>query len=257
MGSLTRKDFRLQMLLGLGRMAQVYLARAPSGEEVALKIPKKEVREDPILREAFAREVLLSLRFRHPYLVRGLYGEPYGEGAFLALEYFPEGSLETRLLQGPLPLGEALKALRMVGEALLYLHGQGFLHQDVKPGNIFLQNGAYKLGDLGALRPLTDRSQAYAGSPYYTAPELHLGHPPSPRSDAYSFGVLAYELLTGRRPFQGDSLEALKLAHLLNPPPPTRLPTWLDQGLARLLDKDPKRRWGVGGFLEHLARHTR
>ncbi len=133
MTSLRRKDFRLEMLLGLGQTAQVYLARIPSGEAVALKLPRKEVRRDSRLSERFAREVSFSLSLRHPHLVRGLAGVPFGEEAFLALEYLPEGTLEDRLLKAPLPREEAVKALVEVGEALLFLHRRGLVHQDVKP----------------------------------------------------------------------------------------------------------------------------
>lgn len=83
--NLKRKDFRLLMLLGLGQTAQVYLAEAPSGEKVALKLPRKEVRQDPKLAERFAREVSLSLSLKHPHLVRGLHGVPFGEEAFFGL----------------------------------------------------------------------------------------------------------------------------------------------------------------------------
>lgn len=89
-----------------------------------------------------------------------------------------------------------------MGEALGFLHERGLLHQDVKPSNVFVGQGVYKLGDLGTLRRVDDPSAEYAGSPHYLAPELFLGARPSPASDAYAFGVLAYEVLTGRRPFQ-------------------------------------------------------
>ncbi|MEJ5337335.1 MAG: serine/threonine-protein kinase, partial [Thermus sp.] len=221
MTSPTRKDFRLEMLLGLGQTAQVHLARGPRGERVALKIPKKEVRENPRLSERFAREVNFTLSLQHPHLVQGLWGVPFGEEAFLALEYLEGGTLEERLLQGPLPREEAKKALLQVGEALLFLHEKGFLHQDVKPANVFVGQGVYKLGDLGTLRAREDRNPEYAGSPFYLAPELLLGGLPSEKSEAYSFGVMAYELLTGRRPFRGETLEEIRNAHLLLPPPPT------------------------------------
>jgi serine/threonine protein kinase len=249
---LTRKDFRLLMLLGLGQTAQVYLAEAPGLGQVALKLPKKEVRKDPRLAERFTREVSFSLSLKHPYLVRGLAGVPFGEEAFLALEYFPQGTLEARLLEGRLPLEEAVKALTQVGEALLYLHGKGLLHQDVKPSNVFVGKGIYKLGDLGTLRPIGDRTQEFAGSPHYLAPELFLGNLPSEKSEAYAYGVMAYELLTGKRPFKGESLEELRDAHLFLPPPPTSLPPRLDKALRRLLAKDPKERLGIGEFLEAL-----
>ncbi len=252
MTSLKRKDFRLEMLLGLGQTAQVYLARSPSGEAVALKLPRKEVRRDSRLSERFAREVSFSLSLRHPHLVQGLAGVPFGEEAFLALEYLPGGTLEDRLLRAPLPREEAVKALLEVGEALLFLHRRGLVHQDVKPSNVFLGKGVYKLGDLGTLRALQDRTQEYAGSPHYLAPELFLGASPSPKSDAYSFGVMAYELLTGRRPFRGETLEEIRNAHLFLPPPPTGLPPYLDRALRRLLLKKPEERLGVEEFLKAL-----
>ncbi|MGQ9510491.1 MAG: serine/threonine-protein kinase [Thermaceae bacterium] len=238
------------MLLGLGRTAQVFLAER-EGLEVALKLPRKEVRQDPFLRELFAREVNLSLSLRHPHLVQGLWGIPYGEEAFLALEYFPE-TLETRLEQGPLPFEEAVKALLSVGKALLFLHEKGFLHQDIKPANVFVKEGVYKLGDLGALRPLGERGGKAMGSPHYMAPEVFKGEDPSPLSDAYSFGVMAYELLTGRRPFRGESYEALLEAHLFRPPPPTTLPSQLNRGLRGLLAKEPRERLSLRAFLELL-----
>ncbi|WP_038056374.1 serine/threonine-protein kinase [Thermus amyloliquefaciens] len=252
MTSLKRKDFRLRMLLGLGQTAQVYLAEAPSGETVALKLPRKEVRQDPKLAERFAREVSLSLSLRHAHLVRGLHGVPFGEEAFLALEYLEKGTLEDLLLQKPLPQEEAVRALLQVGEALLFLHQRGLVHQDVKPSNVFVGEGVYKLGDLGTVRPLEEASPEYAGSPHYLAPELFLGAKPSPKSDAYSFGVMAYELLTGKRPFRGETLEELRNAHLLLPPPPTSLPPRLDKALRRLLAKNPEERLDLKTFLEVL-----
>ncbi|WP_135255650.1 serine/threonine-protein kinase [Thermus caldilimi] len=252
MSSLTRKDFRLRMLLGLGQTAQVYLAEAPGGQKVALKLPRKEVRQDPKLAERFAREVSLSLSLRHPHLVQGLHGVPFGEEAFLALEYLEKGTLEDLLLQKPLPWEEATKALLQVGEGLLFLHRKGLVHQDVKPSNVFVGEGIYKLGDLGTVRPLAETSPEYAGSPYYLAPELFLGARPSPKSDAYSFGVMAYELLVGRRPFRGETLEELRNAHLLLPPPPTSLPPRLDRALRRLMAKKPEERLDLKVFLEVL-----
>ncbi len=245
--SLRREDFRLELLLGLGKTSQVYLARAPDGTEVALKLPRKEIREDERLAQMFAQEVRLSMGLNHPYVLRGLAGKPFGSGAFVALEYMPDGTLDTLLRQGRLDQERALSILTQLLEALIYLHGRGIVHQDIKPANVFMKGDVAKLGDFGVARTQDHPDPLErAGSPFYMAPELFSGNPATAASDAYSLGVLAYELLTGKRPFYGDSYEALMAAHLTKVPP--RLPASLDlhpklaQRLQGLLAKNPARR---------------
>ena len=245
--NLRRADFRLELLLGLGKTAQVYLARAPDGTEVALKLPRKEVREDERLAQMFAQEVRLSMGLKHPHLLPGLAGKPFGEGAFVALEYMPDGTLDTLLRQGPLDRERVLNLLTQLLEALIYLHGRGIVHQDIKPANVFMKGEVAKLGDFGVARTQDNPNPLErAGSPFYMAPEIFQGHAGTPASDAYSLGVLAYELLTGHRPFYGDSYDALMAAHLTKAPP--RLPVELDlhpklaQRIRGLLAKDPAHR---------------
>ncbi len=251
---LRREDFKLELLLGLGTTGQVYLARAPDGRPVALKIPRSEVHRDPALAERFAREVRLSLGLSHPNLVKGIAGKPYGKEAFLALEYFEEGSLEDRLQKGPLGRERALSILRQIAAALSHLHRLGIVHQDVKPANVFLRGETAKLGDFGVAKTREDRSPLErAGSPFYMAPELFQGGEGTPASDAYSFGVLAYELLTGKRPFYGETFEELLAAHLTQTPPPLKDKNpRLVRAVQGLLEKDPKKRAGVEEFLRAL-----
>ncbi len=251
---LRREDFRLELLLGLGTTGQVYLAHAPDGRPVALKIPRAEVHNDPALRDRFAREVRLSLGLSHPHLVKGIAGKPYGKGAFLALEYFEEGSLEDRLHKGPLPRERALGYLGQLAEALLYLHRLGIVHQDVKPANVFLRGEVAKLGDFGVARTREDAEPLErAGSPFYMAPELFKGGEATPASDAYSFGVLAYELLAGKRPFYGDTYAELLAAHLTEKPPPLKGENpRIARAVLGLLEKDPSERLGLADFLRAL-----
>ncbi|GEM83402.1 serine/threonine-protein kinase [Meiothermus hypogaeus] len=248
---LTRQHYKLEMLLGLGRSSQVYLAHAPDGTKVALKVPRREVRTDRALTERFAQEVALSLTLNHANLVRGLSGRPEGEGAFLALEYFEEGTLEDSLKKGPLSREVALECLSQIAQALIYLHDRGIIHQDVKPSNIFIDGLLFKLGDFGVAKTRENpKPLERAGSPFYMAPELFMGEPATPASDAYSFGVMAFELLVGKRPFVGETLEELSYAHLHKLPPPTNLPPHLDRIVRNLLTKDPAIRATPKAFLQ-------
>jgi len=237
---LTRQNFRLEMLLGLGRSSQVYLAKAPDGTKVALKVPRREVREDREMAQRFAQEVSLSLTLNHPNLVRGFSGRPEGEGAFLALEYLEEGTLEDSLKKGPLSREVALECLTQIAQALIFLHDKGIIHQDIKPSNIFIDGLTFKLGDFGVAKTRENpKLFERAGSPFYMAPELLSGEQiSSPASDAYSFGVMAYELLVGKRPFVGETLEDLTFAHMQKLPPPTNLLPNLDRIIRNLLNKD-------------------
>jgi eukaryotic-like serine/threonine-protein kinase len=248
---LTRQDFKLEMLLGLGRSSQVYLALAPDGTKVALKVPRREVRTEKALSERFSQEVALSLMFNHKYLVRAISGRPEGEGAFLALEYFDEGTLEDTLKHGPFGRDMALECLLLIAEAVLYLHGRGVVHQDIKPSNVFVDGMSFKLGDFGVAKTRENpKPLERAGSPFYMAPELFMGRESGTASDAYSFGILAYELLVGRRPYVGESLEEISYAHMHLAPAPTNLPPYLDKIVRALMVKEPDNRATIKDFVK-------
>lgn len=248
----TRQSFKLEMLIGLGKSSHVYRAKAPDGSEVALKLPRAEILEDKILAERFAQEVSMSITLKHPNIMIGFAGRPEGDGAFLALEFFEEGSLEDRLQRGWLTEEQAITCLTQVAEALVWLHHQGIIHQDVKPSNIYVRGEIYKLGDFGVTRsPQNPRLFERAGSPFYMAPELFLGQTSSPASDSYSFGIMAFELLTGRRPYVRESLDDLSYAHISEPIPHTKLVNKeLDRVIRGLLAKDPAHRASLTTFLQ-------
>jgi len=220
----------------LGTTGQVYLARAPDGRPVALKIPRAEVHRDPALAERFAREVRLSLGLSHPHLVKGIAGKPYGKDAFLALEYFEEGSLEDRLQKGPLPRERALAYLRQLAEALLHLHRLGIVHQDVKPANVFLRGEVAKLGDFGVAKTREDASplRPFYGESYDELLAAHLTQKPLPLKDADPriaravMGLLVKD--PGERLSPTDFLRALE-------PAPDAPPT------ARAAAPGPRRFW--------------
>ncbi|BDP40308.1 serine/threonine protein kinase [Deinococcus aetherius] len=214
--------YTLLHLLGRGDTSLVYLARNSQDREVALKVPHERTLAGREAAERFGNEVRLTLQVRHPQIVRGFAGTPFGPQAFLAVQYFPEGSLcdvLKRLAPCSLPLDAALRVLADVASALTYLHGLGAVHQDVKRQNVYVQEGRAALGDLGSAY-FTAQGGRASGSPYYMAPEVYRGESAGGASDVYSFGVLAYELLGGRRPFAGDSYEELMAAHLNRFAPP-------------------------------------
>ncbi|MEF2280194.1 serine/threonine-protein kinase [Deinococcus sp. YIM 134068] len=226
--------------LGRGETSLVYLARDAGGREVALKVPHERTLSTQDAAERFGNEVRLTLQFRHPHLVRGFAGTPFGPQAFLAVRYYPEGSLCDVLQRLPgrvLEQAAALRVLADVASALGHLHGLGAVHQDVKRQNVYVQEGRAALGDLGSAY-FTAQGGRASGSPFYMAPEVYHGESGGPASDVYSLGILAYELLAGQRPFRGETYEEVMGAHLTRfAPPLLSLNPQLSPTIARLTER--------------------
>lgn len=201
--------------LGSGQTAHVFLARHPVFGEIALKLPRAEVQGRPVLKRMFENEVSITVKLASPNIVSAYDGYPAGEGAFLALEYCAGGTLDQLLLeQGRMPLERATRLVLGVALGLAHTHERKVLHRDVKPANVFLtSDGTAKLGDFGTGVFQADEGEDRVGTAFYMGPEVFEGKPAGARSDVYSLGVLAYEVVAGVRPFVADTYEALMVAH--------------------------------------------
>lgn len=212
----TPPNYQVSRLLGSGQTSYVYKAEHEELGEVALKLPRPEVQAQPILRRMFENEVQLTRKLKHSSIVTALDGHPTGERAFLTLELCPGGTLDQHLLErGQLPLDLAYKFIMDVARGLEHAHTRQILHRDVKPANVFLiREDKAKLGDFGTGLYLTEKSSERVGTAFYMAPELFQGDNASIQSDMYSLGILAYEVISGERPFTGNTQEELMMAHL-------------------------------------------
>ena len=256
--------YRIIALLGRGGMADVYRAEDERlGREVALKAVPPEFARDPERVERFEREVRAAARLTHPNIVT-VY--EFGQGAgqhFYTMALMPGGDLKARIRAHPggLPPAEARAVAAAMARALDYAHRQGFVHRDVKPENIlFGEDGAPQLTDFGIARAMSSGARMTAtgmsiGSPHYMSPEQARGKAVDGRSDLYSLGVVLYEMLTGRVPFDAADTLAVVYAHVNDPVPelPPAQQEW-QPVLDRLLAKSPDDRIGSGGELaEDLA----
>jgi eukaryotic-like serine/threonine-protein kinase len=225
--------YRIQIQIGSGRTATVYLARDQKNRAVALKVPKPGIFDDPTLGKMFSNEVLMLKSLNHPHIIHFFSGVPFGQDAHLAIQYFKEGALD----EPPKTLGECFRVIADIADALDYAHVRKVIHQDVKPSNVYLEDGRAYLADFGAAS-----SDAHpgllAGSPFYMAPEVFRGERSSSKSDVYSLGVMAFQLITGSRPFNGETYEELQNAHLVRLPPQLRsLERDIDIDIAKLVDR--------------------
>ncbi len=243
--------FELIQRLGSGQTSVVWLATEKvRSREVALKLPKPSLQSDPLLRRMFENEVHITLKLDHPNVVRAYDGRPTGPQAFLSLEYCPGGTLDQLLLErGRLPLERARDLVHQVATGLDHTHSGRVLHRDVKPANVFLgAAGEAKLGDFGTGTFQGEDAAERVGTAFYMAPEVFEGIATSVRSDVYSLGVLAYEVLSGERPFVGETYDALMFAHLHSLPRDLRavrpeLGKALTSVVSKALSRDPARRY--------------
>ena len=251
--------YEVRQRLGAGQTSIVWLAQhGATKRQVALKLPRDDVRTNAVLRRMFENEVQITLKLDHPNVVRAFDGHPTGDRAFLALEYCPGGTLDQLLLeQGRQPMERALQLVGDVTLGLEHTHLKQVLHRDVKPANVFLNEASRaKLGDFGTGTFAADATDERVGTAFYMAPEIFQGSSPTVQSDVYSLGVLAYEVLSGERPFVGDSYDALMVAHLTSLPRDLRhvredLPRGLSAVITRAMSRDASRRFqSVAAFGE-------
>ncbi len=246
--------------LGSGQTSHVYLARHSVFGDVALKLPRPEIQARPVLKRMFENEVSITVKLLSPSIVTAYDGYPTGDNAFLALEYCSGGTLDQLLLeQGRLPLERAYNLILDVAAGLTDTHERSVLHRDVKPANVFLTGaGKAKLGDFGTGVFMAEEGEERVGTAFYMAPEVFEGRSSGVRSDIYSLGVLAYEVIAGRRPFIADTYEALMVAHHTEVPKDLRgFRPDVDQQVVRVVAKamtrDPDKRFQQARhFLEAL-----
>ena len=254
--------YRILALLGRGGMADVYRAEDERlGREVALKAFPPEFARDPERIERFRRAVGAAARLSHPNIVTVLELGNVDGHHFYTTELMPGGDLKARIRARPdgMDPGEARSVALAMARALDYAHRQGFVHRDVESDNIlFGADGKPKLTEFGIKRAISERMmrmamEKYAYSPHYKSPEQARGLTVDGRSDLYSLGVVLFEMLTGRLPFDAPDTIEVALSHVKDPVPrlPAELAEW-QQVLDRLLAKSPEERYGSAGELAQV-----
>ena len=266
--------YRIEETVGRGGMGVVYKAFDPIIERtVAIKVFRATMMlEGEALEtylETFYREARAAGRLNHPSIVLIHDVGEWRHYPYIVMEFLEGTPLQIYLKKGwVFSWEEAARIVHDVADALHYAHGRGVIHRDIKPSNIMiLKDGRVKVLDFGVAKIIgtdTTSKGELIGTPSYLAPEVLHGGDARPESDLFSLGVVFYQLLTGQKPFKGDSIAAV-LSSLLNahPIPPSKLnpdiPPFLDTIVLRLLAKDPADRYRTAmalvGDLKRLIRH--
>ncbi|MFZ0449503.1 MAG: serine/threonine-protein kinase [Desulfatiglandaceae bacterium] len=251
--------YLIQEEIGKGGMGIVYRAYDPEiDRNLALKVLRSDQAEDEEIVRRFVREAKAAGRLTHPNIVI-IYdvGEDKGR-AFIAMELLSGLSLENMIRKGPLPLKDAFFLAGQIAHALHYAHRKGVIHRDIKPSNIIIDGvGQVKITDFGiarvqdvALQEQT-RTGEILGTPTYMSPEQIQGKKVGGSADLFSLGLILYEMISGEKPFKGDSIVSLFHAILNEQPIPLKrkisgLSGDVDKIVLKALEKDPSKRYDSG-----------
>jgi eukaryotic-like serine/threonine-protein kinase len=244
--------YRLGERIAAGGQGEVWRAEDIGlGRPAAVKVLRGEYADNAEFRERFRREAQHAAGLSHPGIAQVFdYSEGHdGAPPYLVMEYVDGESLSAAIARdAPLPPGRVLDIVIAVASALSAAHTAGVVHRDVKPGNLLLgRDGSVKITDFGIARAMDasslTRTGTLMGTPLYLAPEQASGRPAAAASDLYALGVIAYELLTGRPPYEGPAT-AVVLAHRDTPLPPLppSVPSGLGDLVRALTAKDPAMR---------------
>jgi eukaryotic-like serine/threonine-protein kinase len=251
--------------IGAGGMGEVHRARhLKLRRDVAIKVLPAEFAADPRRLARFEREARTASALNHPNIVTIHDVAEYEGTTYIAMELVEGRTLREIIADGPLPIDQAVRLASQIADGLARAHAAGIVHRDIKPANVMVTgDGLVKILDFGLAKPLTTpdgreiagptlttetREGVLVGTPHYMSPEQLSGDSVDHRSDQFAFGVVLYEMVSGKPPFDGPSVRAIISAILVNPPPPLRhlrphAPAELERLICRCLEKDPDKRF--------------
>lgn len=274
-GTVLSAKFELLSFIGSGGMSEVYKARnVVTGKIIAVKILHKDKADDESTAQRLKQEAQAAGALKHPNILSIHDFETDESGtSFLVMDFVDGISLSDALKVGTLKIDRFLSIMQQVASALTHAHEHSVVHRDLKPSNIMLVNDGSKeqamIVDFGLARLVSADSDAHRltqtgelfGSPLYMSPEQCTGSPVGPRSDIYSFGCVMYEALSGKTPFQGDTVFDTIHRQINNPPPPLLVPD-LEQNtkerleglILKCLAKSPQNRYQTATAIESELR---
>jgi serine/threonine protein kinase len=253
--------------IGQGAMGEVFRAHDPVlKREVAVKTITAGRGEDETLRKRFQREAQAAANLSHPNIVNVFELGEHSEQLFMAMELLDGTDLKRAIQAGGLNLTRRLEILEKICEGLSFAHAKDIVHRDLKPANIHItRDGSVKIMDFGLARfggSSMTRTGMVMGTPHYMSPEQVKGGKADARSDVFALGALGYELLTGRKPFDAETMHAVLFKVMQEEPPPARellpeLPPVVVQVVEKALAKEPQERFADAGQMLSAVRKAR
>ena len=240
-GARPLEGYTLKRAIGRGGFGEVYYATSDSGKEVALKLITRNLE---IERRGVAQ--CMNLKCANLLAIHDIKANETGD-TFVIMEYVAGPSLANVLAQYPdgMPLGEVRDWLKGLVEGVAYLHDHGIVHRDLKPANLFMEEGVVKIGDYGLSKMISSQAASNhsesIGTCHYMAPEISTGKYNKP-IDIYAMGVILFEMITGRVPFEGETVGEVLIKHLTTRPDLSKLPEPYKTIIGHALAKDPNHR---------------